>query len=110
MAKVDLSKLDLAQLREVIAQAEDLIVAKEKEAEEKFKAEVAELAAERGVVLSNLFKPVRGGRGGAGQKVAAKYRDPKDPSLTWSGRGKAPKWMQVQLDAGKSREYFLIAS
>jgi DNA-binding protein H-NS len=33
--------------------------------------------------------------------VLPKYRNPKDPSETWSGRGKQPRWLKAQLRAGK---------
>jgi len=36
------------------------------------------------------------------QKVQAKYRDPKT-GATWSGRGRAPKWIE-----GKEREAFEV--
>lgn len=36
--------------------------------------------------------------------VAPKYRDPST-GQTWTGRGKAPKWIE-----GKDREQFLIAA
>jgi DNA-binding protein H-NS len=39
----------------------------------------------------------------AGNKVAPKYRDPATGN-TWTGRGKAPKWID-----GKDRAKFLIA-
>lgn len=35
----------------------------------------------------------------SGKKVSAKYRNPADPNITWSGRGIMPKWakeLQVQ--------------
>jgi DNA-binding protein H-NS len=35
-------------------------------------------------------------------KVAPKYRNPAKPSETWSGRGKQPKWVIAQLQAGKT--------
>lgn len=38
----------------------------------------------------------------AGTKVAPKYRDPAT-GQTWTGRGKAPKWIQ-----GQDREQFVI--
>lgn len=38
------------------------------------------------------------------RKVAPKYRDPETGN-TWTGRGKAPKWL-----SGKSREDFRIKS
>ena len=58
----------------------------------------------------------RGGRpslaaeGGEGEHrmVAPKYRNPDDPSQTWSGRGVTPKWLTEKMAAGGSREDFLI--
>ena len=43
------------------------------------------------------------------REVVAKYRNPDNPSQTWSGRGKAPRWMDEKLKAGVSREDLLIA-
>ena len=37
-------------------------------------------------------------------KVAPKYKNPADPTQTWTGRGKAPKWIE-----GKDRAAFAIA-
>jgi len=39
--------------------------------------------------------------------VAAKYRNPKSGD-SWSGRGKAPRWLVAEEAAGNSRESFLI--
>jgi DNA-binding protein H-NS len=33
---------------------------------------------------------------------AAKYRHPKNPALTWSGRGRKPQWFVEELEAGKT--------
>jgi DNA-binding protein H-NS len=41
-------------------------------------------------------------------KVVPKYRNPKNPAETWSGRGKQPHWVKVQLKAGKTLKHFLI--
>jgi DNA-binding protein H-NS len=43
-----------------------------------------------------------------GRKVAAKYRNPKNRSETWAGRGAMPRWMVAAIRAGKKRESFLI--
>ena len=40
--------------------------------------------------------------------VLPKFRNPSDPSETWAGRGKQPRWMVVQLKAGKKMTAFLI--
>jgi DNA-binding protein H-NS len=41
-------------------------------------------------------------------KVPPKYRNPKDPAETWSGRGKQPRWLTAQLRSGKTVKDFLI--
>jgi DNA-binding protein H-NS len=48
---------------------------------------------------------VRGGRLGP---VAPKYRNPKDPSQTWAGRGLQPLWLRDALKSGKKLDSFLI--
>ena len=35
-------------------------------------------------------------------KVHPKFRNPELPHQTWSGRGKQPKWVDVQLKTGKT--------
>lgn len=37
-------------------------------------------------------------------KVAPKYKNPNNPADTWSGRGRAPKWMVAHLEAGGNKE------
>jgi len=41
-------------------------------------------------------------------KVVPKYRNPKNPAETWSGRGKQPRWLTAQLRSGKKVNDFLI--
>lgn len=43
----------------------------------------------------------------ATQPVAIKYRHPST-NETWTGRGKPPKWLSAEINAGKSKEDFLI--
>ncbi|WP_346016210.1 H-NS histone family protein [Bradyrhizobium sp. C-145] len=31
-----------------------------------------------------------------------KYRNPKNPAETWSGRGRLPRWLRPQLRGGAS--------
>ena len=40
--------------------------------------------------------------------VIPKYRNPDDPSETWSGRGKPPRWLVPLLRAGKHIDSFRI--
>jgi|SRR5271169_3336828 DNA-binding protein H-NS len=41
-------------------------------------------------------------------QVFPKYRNPAQPSETWSGRGKTPRWLTAQLRSGKKRDDFRI--
>ena len=68
-------------------------------------AKVRELVAEFGLTAQDVF-PGRSPKSvttKALSKVAAKYRDPAT-GQTWTGRGKAPKWID-----GKERSQFVIA-
>jgi DNA-binding protein H-NS len=40
--------------------------------------------------------------------VSAKYRNPAEPSETWAGRGKRPRWLSAQLKSGKQIDDFRI--
>jgi DNA-binding protein H-NS len=42
--------------------------------------------------------------------VQPKYRNPADPSETWAGRGKKPRWVVAALKKGKSLEDLRIAA
>jgi DNA-binding protein H-NS len=42
-------------------------------------------------------------------QVLPKYRNPEEPSETWSGRGKQPRWLAAALKAGHKIEDFLIS-
>jgi len=41
-------------------------------------------------------------------KVVPKYRNPKNPNETWSGRGKQPRWLVSQIGGGKRLDQFRI--
>ena len=70
-------------------------------------AQVRQLVAEYGLTAQDIFPAGKlSGKARsstAGSKVAPKYRDPAT-GQTWTGRGKAPKWID-----GQDRTKFLIA-
>ena len=41
-------------------------------------------------------------------KVEPKFRNPEDASVTWSGRGKQPRWLTELLAAGRAADDFRI--
>jgi DNA-binding protein H-NS len=61
--------------------------------------------------LSHRFQvEVRRGKSGRRPypKVAPKFRNPDEPSQTWTGRGKQPRWLAAQLRSGRRIEDFRI--
>ena len=77
---------------------------------EAFRTEVEEKASMLGMDLRALFgkkrrAPVNGGR----DRAAVKFRNPKNPSETWSGRGRPARWI-VRETAGDKRKFskFLV--
>jgi DNA-binding protein H-NS len=66
-------------------------------------AQVKALVEEYGLTAKDIFGGAKRGRKvGAGSTVAPKYCDP-ETGATWTGRGKAPKWID-----GKDRSQFAI--
>jgi len=41
-------------------------------------------------------------------RVYPKYQNPQEPSETWSGRGKTPRWFMAALQKGHKPEDFAI--
>lgn len=98
----------MATYQELKAQAEVLL----KQAELARRAEIASVVKEiqarmkeYGITLDDL----KGGakKGKARAAVAAKYRNPATGE-SWSGRGRAPKWLAEEMAKGRSKEAFLI--
>ena len=58
------------------------------------------------VRLKQLEAPVAGRR--PYPLVPPKYRNPDQPSETWAGRGKQPRWLVAQLRSGKRIDDFRI--
>ena len=101
-----LGNTEMATLKEIDAQLAALQAQREELRKSELKTAVDKvrgLVAEYGLTESDLFPPARGTRSAnAGAKVAPKYRDPAT-GATWTGRGKAPKWIE-----GQEREKFAI--
>lgn len=57
------------------------------------KDKLTSVAAKAGFELSELFVGVRAVRNGA----VAKYRNPRNHSQTWTGRGRRPAWLVDEL-------------
>lgn len=99
MAEKSLAQIN-QEIAELTAQADRLKAEMRQEGVNKVKALMAEL----GVSLADLSAGKRKSPSGT---VPPKYRDPAT-GQTWSGRGRLPGWMAAAVEAGKSRDEFLI--
>lgn len=80
--------------------------------------QIRELMEKNGISIADLTEALaaKGKRGrkpgkadgGTPTAVKLKYQAPTDPSQTWSGRGRKPKWVQEWIDAGNELEKLLI--
>ena len=99
---IDLSSYSVDQLDTLVEMAKAEINHKQQARLYEVRQQIEDLAAEAGMSLEDLLMMKSGGRkkGNGKPAVAAKYRNPADPSQTWSGRGKRPRWFNELMDAG----------
>jgi DNA-binding protein H-NS len=104
MAKFNsLDKMSYAELVRVEMQVARLKIEKQNSERAEIRQKAIAMAKAYGFELDELF-----GKGGKG-KVSVKYRDPKNPENTWTGRGRMPRWLAAAIKGGKAKkEDFLI--
>lgn len=100
---IDLSTLSLSELHDLIANAQQALLAKQKQERKQVLAEIQALAESVGVTVT-IQEAGKASR----SKVAPKYRNPDQPTQTWSGRGVKPRWLAALVAAGHDPQEFLI--
>jgi DNA-binding protein H-NS len=107
---VNLENLSPKELQAVIADAESKMKSAHSNLVEDVRKKIDALLNINGLTLADVY-PTRGGKKAPGKKgsVAPKYRDPSDPAVTWSGRGRQPLWFtQAIKKRGVTAESLLI--
>jgi len=101
----DLHKLSLKDLRALKEKVEKAIAEAEKRAKKEAREKLEAQARALGFSLSELVEvPKRKSR----RRAAAKYANPDNPSQTWSGHGRRPRWVEEALKSGKSLDDLAI--
>ena len=100
----DLDKMTLKELRDLRAKLDRAINSYEDRKRREALAAIEEAAREHGFNLTDLpgAKPRKSG------SVPPKYANPEDPTMTWTGRGRKPRWVQENLEGGKQLDDLLI--
>lgn len=111
---IDLKTLSPKELQSLIANAEAQMQSAKSNQVQEVRRKIDSLLNNAGLSLDDVY-PGRGGRGArrakAGKRgvVPPKYRNPEDPSQTWTGRGKQPLWFAAAIKKrGVTAESLLI--
>ena len=105
----DLSNLSSQELADVIARAQKALIEKQRSERKDVIAKIQEMASSIGVTVTiqqgtaELKANPR-----KGSKVAIKYRNPNDPSQTWTGRGVTPRWLKALVESGRNVAEFQV--
>jgi len=107
---INLDSLSPAELQALIKSAEAQMQSARKNHIQEARTKIEELLKSAGLTIDEVY-PRRGGQGSKGPKaaVAPKYRNPENPSQTWSGRGKRPLWFsEAVVKKGETADSMLI--
>ncbi len=112
-----LEKLEVEELQQVESGVAKLLSDKREAAKEEAKKQVEELAAKLGMSVKELMgfresrqgPAVQGAGKGSRRPAEIKFRHPTEPSLTWSGRGRKPAWVEEHVKAGGTLEQLAVA-
>lgn len=112
---VDVSKLSFAELMLLRKELDEQISGKRSEELKVLtdgfakKLEAAGFTAEEGMQALRPYVTSSSKRSSqAGTEAPVLYRDPNDPTNTWSGRGRPARWLQDYLTAGRSKDEFKV--
>lgn len=106
MADYDLEALSLSELKKMQKDVAKAISTFEDRQKAEARAKVEALARDLGYSLTELVGiETKSSRA----PIAPKYRHPKNPALTWSGRGRKPQWFVEALESGKTASDLAIS-
>lgn len=100
---IDLDSMDIKELRDLKNKLDRAIGSYEDRKRRQALAAVEEAAREYGFNLTELTALKT-----RGSTAVPKYVNPEDPEVTWTGRGRKPRWVTESLEQGKSMEDLLI--
>ena len=101
MPDLDFDSMTMAELKQLQKSIAKAIADFEDRKLADARAKVESVARDLGFSFAELIgAPVKATRSPA----VAKYRHPENPEITWSGRGRKPKWFEAALAAGARAE------
>ena len=100
-----IEKMTIKELKDLQVSIDRHIATKQAEERNALREQFREMAEASGFTLPEVLGS---GKGGKGRTAAAKFANPDNPSETWSGRGRQPRWMVAKLKSGGKPEDFAL--
>ena len=104
MKQSDLKSMTLDELWSLHEQVASVLTGKLATEKARLERRLRELAGSAGRTAANKKTNARRPY----PQVFPKYRNPAQPSETWAGRGKTPRWLTAQRRSGKKLDDFRI--
>ena len=106
MSTLAIETLPLSELKQLRVDLDKVISMKEHREKIDAHARLVSMAKEMGFKLGELIELAAENDKPKNTRVKAirKYRNPEDPAVTWSGRGRQPAWFSEALSNGKRPE------
>lgn len=105
MADLNLSKMPLSELKQLQRDVAKAVAGFEGRKKSEARAALEAKAKELGFSLAELVG-VPASRARA--PVLSKYRHPENADVTWSGRGRKPRWFSAAIASGKSPDSMAV--
>ena len=106
MARTNLDSMSYRDLLELQQRVEVAIEERKLAEREEVRRKIEALALDSGFDVDEVVGKARSSKKGG--KVPPKYRNPKNPAETWTGRGRQPRWLVAEIGRGKKIDSFLI--
>lgn len=97
-----LDRMSVKELRDLKVRIDQAIQSRQSKDRAELRQKMIALADEAGLTIEDVMGSGRKGGKGKGS-VAVKYRHPDDSSMTWTGRGRRPKWLDGVTNIEKFR-------
>ena len=92
---IDLDSMSKEELLALKKNVDKALASFDKRQREAALAAAQKAAQEHGFSLDEIL-----GKKSAGKTSVPKYRNPADPTQTWTGRGRQPAWYKSAVEAG----------
>lgn len=108
--ETQLSAMSLPDLLNVQEHIKGLINSRRRVQQKELETQVREMARAQGLELEGIVLRDKNAAKRPKKTASAQYRNPNDPTQTWSGLGKRPNWLKAYLAEGGDLEVLKVVN